>query len=126
MIINGRLLIETRNQTAGSWGAWSEWGVLEYSTQAAMFEALDFSPLTIATGGDGDDAEARFTVQIPVACKVIYRLDSYDSNTSTLTEGTPTEANVMPGTPFTIAAGPGSATVTTYVKLVGIIWHPWT
>lgn len=129
MTTAGMLLIEGR--TNG--GAYGEWDTVESPTRGSLINALPggswFNTPTEITGAGGTyDADARFTILTPLACDVIYRLDTMEvpeEGEGSWTEGTETSVSVTPNSPAEVnVPAPGGFDLGR-LMVVGVEWHPY-
>ena len=126
----GILLVEARTEDGGGWGAWGEFATYDNAPnrlESELHAHLDIGAEVV--GGGVYDGEARFTIHTPLACTIVYRIDSLDGDAdppADWVEGTESTTVVLPNSPATIAAGAPGGLDSTRVILVGIIWHPWT
>jgi hypothetical protein len=143
MMFAAQIFVEKRSYD--SWIGWSEWapesfdqdpsveGIVSAISTQTGFNHLPDGGLIVEgdtpfyMGGAGEDAEleARFTLQRPVACQVVYRVDEVtNADPSVTTEGGEQTVNVLPNSPQTISVS-GTAAAIEVLYILGLRWHPW-
>lgn len=82
-------------------------------------------PFNLTSAGEDQEAEVRFTLQRPLPCQVVYRIDEITTDDPPVTtEGSEEVLNVLPGTPQTLNIS-GTSSVTRGLYLLGLRWQPW-
>lgn len=128
MTTAGILRIEVRTNGGG----WGEWDTIQIETREGLIDALPggswFATPTQITEAGTFDADGRFTILTPLACRVIYRVDTFDldGEAEDWAEGTEATTTITPGSPATInLPANGGGLNLSRLMVIGVVWHPY-
>lgn len=100
----------------------------EPDNSAEHFDMLDMGEVEITSSGGGFGAQTRWAVLTPLACTIVYRIDSIDNSVEEpeWSEGDEEQSIVLPDVPAFVDLPSGGVDDGYRMILVKVIWHPWT